>query len=183
VSPELAELCESKTPLALTDQRGGELGELSGDDVLRATCAPESDGPEAVYTVNVTEPSLLVARVAGVSAGTLGDPVISLRELCDAPSTELACSARGYDSTDPYLIPPNPAELRVPLNPPVDPVTGEGVGQYTLIVDGVEVGESANYQLDVELRPLAPPPVNENCDRVTALELLEGVAVVEASFD
>ena len=183
VSPELAELCETKTPLAITDRRGGELGELSGESVLRASCAPESDGPEAIYTVNVTEPSLLVARVAGVPAGTLGDPVISLREQCDRETSEIACSARGYDSSNPYVIPPNPAVLRAPLNPPVDPVTGQGIGQYTLILDGVSVGEQPNYQVDVELRPLAPPPINEDCARVTALEFSDGVSVVESSLD
>ena len=182
VSPELSELCESKTPLMLTDQRGGELGELSGEDVIAASCAP-SDGPEAVYTVNVTSPSLMVARVAGVPAGTLGDPVISLREQCDRETSELACSARGYDANNPYVTPPNPAVLRAAITPPVDPVTGEGVGQYTLIIDGVNVGNQPNYQVDVELRPLAPPPVNDTCDRIATLELEEGVGVVEASLD
>lgn len=183
VSPELSELCETKTPLAITDQRGGELGELSGEDTLAATCAPNSDGPEAVYTVNVTTPSLMVARVAGVPAGTLGDPVISLREQCDRETSELACSARGYDPNNPYMVPPNPAVLRAAITPPVDPVTGEGIGQYTLIIDGVNVGDQPNYQVDVELRPLAPPPVNEDCARVATLDLTDGVGVIEASLD
>jgi hypothetical protein len=183
VSPELADLCDAKQILMISDNRGGDSGTLSGDDVLRASCAPNSNGPEMVYTVNVTEPSLIVATVSGSSAGSFGDPVLSLRGQCDQDNSEIACSARGYDVNNPFIIPPNPAVLRAALVPPVDPVTGEGVGQYSLIVDGEDVGDDPRYQLDVQLRPLAPPPINENCDRVSELNLIDGVAVVETSLD
>jgi hypothetical protein len=133
--------------------------------------------------VNVTQPTLLIARIAGSPAGTLGDPVISLRAQCDQNNSEIACSARGYDVNNPYIIPPNPAVLRAPLVPPVDPVTGEGIGQYTLILDGNRVGDDPRYQLDVELRPLSPPPVNETCDRVSELLFTDGVAVADTSLD
>ena len=183
VSPELADLCEEKQLLMITDNRGGDSGTLSGDDVLRASCAPNSDGPEMVYTVNVTEPSLMVARVSGSPAGSLGDPVLSLRGQCDQDNSEIACSARGYDVNNPFIIPPNPAVLRAALVPPVDPVTGEGIGQYSLILDGETVGDDPRYQLDVELRPLAPPPLNENCDRISELMFVDGVAVAETNLD
>ena len=183
VSPELAALCEDSIQLALSEGRGGDSGTLSGEDHLRASCAPNSDGPELVYTINVTEPSLVIATVAGSSAGTLGDPVISLRARCDQENSEIACSARSYDTNNPYIIPPNPATLRAAVVPPVDPVTGEGVGQYSLILDGNRVGDDPQYQLDIELRPLSPPPVNEDCDRELEIELSDGVGVVELSLD
>ncbi len=183
VSPALAELCGASERLTLEQQRAGALGELQGDDVLRATCAPDSDAPERAYSVDVTAPSLLVARVSGVSAGTLGDPVLSLRGQCDQSTSELACSARSFDVNNPFITPPNPAVLRAALNPPVDPVTGVAAGRYTLIVDGVAAGERPSFQVDVELRPLAPPPVNDSCDRVEELSFVDGVAVVEASLD
>ena len=183
VSPELAALCGEIESLMITDSRGGNSGTLTGEDTLRASCAGDSDGPEQVYSVNVTQPTLLIARIAGSPAGTLGDPVISLRAQCDQNNSEIACSARGYDVNNPYIIPPNPAVLRAPLVPPVDPVTGEGIGQYTLILDGNRVGDDPRYQLDVELRPLSPPPVNETCDRVSELLFTDGVAVADTSLD
>jgi|GEM_PF-1557943 len=183
VSPALAGLCGAAERLTLEQQRGGALGELQGDDVLRASCAPDSDSPERAYSVDATAPSLLVARVSGVSAGTLGAPVLSLRAQCDQSSSELACSARSFDVNNPFITPPNPAVLRAPLNPPVDPVTGVAAGRYTLLVDGVVAGERPSFQVDVELRPLAPPPVNDTCERVEALAFVGGVAVVEASLD
>ena len=183
VSPELAALCEDSINLSLSDSRGGDSGTLSGDDTLRASCSPESDGPELIYTINVTEPSLVIATVAGSAAGTLGDPVISLRSRCDQENSEIACSARSYDTSNPYIIPPNPATLRAAVVPPIDPVTGEGVGQYSVILDGNRVGDDPQYQLDIELRPLAPPPVNESCDRETEIELADGVGVAEVSLD
>ena len=158
VSPALASLCGGAERLTLEQQRGGALGDLAGEDVLRATCAPESDAPERAYSVDVTAPSLLVARVSGVSSGTLGDPVLSLRAQCDQSASELACSARSFDVNNPFITPPNPAVLRAPVNPPVDPVTGLAAGRYTLLVDGVAAGERPSFQIDVELRPLAPPP-------------------------
>ena len=181
VSPELAALCEDSLSLSLTDRRGGDSGTLSGDDSLRASCAPDSDGPELVYTLNVTEPSLVIATVAGSAAGTLGDPVISLRSQCDQESSEIACSARSYDANNPYIIPPNPATLRAAVIPPVDPVTGEGIGQYSIILDGNRVGDDPQYQLDIELRPLSPPPVNEDCSREQEIDLIDGVGVAEVS--
>jgi hypothetical protein len=183
VSPALANLCGAAERVALEQGRGGALGELEGDDVLRATCAPDSDAPEAAYHVDVTAPSLLVASVSGLPTGTLGDPVLSLRSRCDQATSELACSAGTFDVSNPFITPPNPATLRAPIIPPVDPVTGEGVGRYTVIVDGVSAGERPELQLNVELRPLSPPPVNETCARVEALTFESGVAVVEASLD
>ena len=183
VSPDLAELCGESLILTQNDGRGGDSGTLEGSDTLRASCAPDSDGPEQVYTINITEPSLVIATVAGSSAGTLGDPVISLRAQCDQENSEIACSARSYNTSTPYLIPPNPAVLRAPVTPPIDPVTGEGIGQYSIILDGNRVGDDPRYQLDVELRPLASPPVNEDCNRVTELSFDEGVSVANVSLD
>jgi hypothetical protein len=156
---------------------------LSGNNALTASCAPESNGPENVYHVDVTSPSLLVARLSGLAAGTLGDPVLSLRSQCDQNNSETACSARSYDLNNPFVIPPNPAILRAPLNPEPDPVTGMVASRYTLVVDGVEVGEEPNFQLNIELRPLAAPPINDRCDRVTALSFTEGLSVVDAYLD
>jgi len=183
VSPDLAQLCEGAEPISLEQGRGGVVGALSGSDVLRASCASDSDSAELAYTVDVTNPSLLVARVSGLPSGTLGDPVISLRARCDQTTSELACSAQSYDVTNPFVSPPNPAVLRAPVVPPVDPVSGESGGRYTLLVDGVRAGDSPEFQVDVELRPLAPAPDNDRCDQVTELSFNEGVAVVEASLD
>jgi hypothetical protein len=183
VSPEVAALCETSEVIAINNFRGSATGELMGSDVLRSTCEPNSDGQERVYTFNVTEPSLVVAQVNGLPVGTLGDPVISLRATCEQQNTELACSAKTYDPSNPYIAPPNPATLRTPITPPVDPVTGQGIGQYTLIVDGVDTGDLPSYQVEVQLRPLAPPPINETCERIQALTLENGVAVVNANLD
>lgn len=183
VSPELAELCLSSEAISLDRGRGGVIGTLEGSDILRTSCAQESDGAEKMYTVDVITPSLLVARVAGLPSGTLGDPVISIRERCDLSSSELACSAQSYDETNPFLTPPNPAILRTPVIPPIDPITGEEGGRFTLLVDGVHVGDQPVFQVDVELRPLAPVPLNDRCDAVEELNFEEGVIVVEASLD
>jgi hypothetical protein len=184
VSPELATLCDTSEHIDLEQNRGTNLGELSGViDVLRASCAPESDASEAVYTFDVIEPSLVVARVAGLPTGTLGDPVLSLRGTCDQENSELSCSSSTYDPNLPFFAQPNPAQLRAPIIPPIDPVTGRGIGRYTLIVDGINVGETPSYQVDIELRPLAPPPVNDTCDRPFMLAFQEGVAVMEGYLD
>lgn len=183
VSPELAGLCDGGEAITLDRGRGGVIGSLDGEDLLRASCAPDSDGAERVYTVDVTGPSLLVARVSGLTTGTLGDPVISLRSRCDQSTSELACSARSFDATNPFLTPPNPAVLRTPVIPPVDTATGEEGGRYTLVLDGITTGAQPEFQVDVELRPLAPPPLNDTCDQVEELSFTDGVAVVEASLD
>ena len=183
VSPELAALCEESERIELNEGRGGAFGTLSGEGLLAPSCS-EADGPEVAHDVVVREPTLLVARLAGVASGTLGAPTISLRGRCDQGSSELACAAATRQVDDPFVPQLNPVSLRAPIIPPVDPVTGEGAGLYTLILDGSSVGEEPSYQLDVELRPLAPSPLNDRCGE--AEEILfddDGVAVLEASLD
>ena len=183
VSPEVASLCGQAEEIALDGRRGGATGTLTGMSSLKLSCA-NSDGPEKAYYFDVTEPSLLVARVAGIASGTLGAPVVSIRSQCEQSSSELSCSDQSIDFNNPYLSLPSPAILRAPINPPVDPITNQVGGRYTLIVDGVEVGDTPSYQVDLELRPLAPVPVNDRCDRASALNIPnDGVLVFQGNLD
>ena len=183
VSPELGALCDEATRLDITRGRGNITGSLERNSTLSATCAPNSDGGEDVYTIEVTEPQLLVARLAGLPNGTLGDPVLSVRGRCDQPSSERTCVSTTRDILNPFLVKPNPVVARTPVFPERDPVTGLSISRYTLIVDAIEQGDSPSYQLDVELRPLAPAPLNDSCDTEQELIFVDGVSVVEASLD
>ncbi len=182
VSPQVATLCGQSQQIEIDGRRGSDVGTLSGDNHISLSCA-NSNGPEKAYYFNVTEPSLVVARVAGVASGTLGAPVLALKSECEL-GTEIACSEQSIDFNNPYISLPNPAILRAAVNPPVDPISNQSFGTYTLIVDGIDVGDTPSYQVDIELRPLAPAPINDRCERASELQIpADGVLSFQGNLD
>lgn len=189
VSPEIRSLCGNAEPLPLAG------GAVDIDDVLpdSAAASPrcasrEADGGEKVYTITVDDdeqagcaqnpcvypPVMLTARVRGLPTGTLGDPVVSLRAACEDNDSEIACADDSLDPADPLFPRINPAVVRVPITEP---------GDYTLIVDGVAVGDDPEFDLSVDVAPLAVAPPNETCDEAPVLDLLGGVAEVGANLE
>ncbi|MEZ4465411.1 MAG: hypothetical protein R3F43_13275 [bacterium] len=107
VSPEVLALCRAAEPVRLDAEGvGTDNGQLEDTDVMSPACAPgRADGGEAVYSVEIAQPSLLVARATGLGRGTLGDPVISLRQSCESANSELACSTGMREPAEPGLLP------------------------------------------------------------------------------
>ena len=177
-SRALAELCSAAEQSPTTIDVGGTTqltGELGEEDVFDASCAAgERDGGEGVHVVDVLRPGLLVARVAGRAGGTLGDPVLSVRGECASALSELACVDDGVDPEAPGAGGPGPTEVRLPL---------EQAGAVTIAVGGIAPGERPTYALDVEVRPLSAPPMNEDCDRAADIVLVNGVANLVANLD
>ncbi len=188
VSPEVRALCGNAEPLPLAG------GAVLTDDVLpdNAVASPQcagrdADGGEKVYTIIIDDPDvadcaqnpcvhppvMLTARAAGLPGGTLGDPVISLRTACEDNDSEVACADDSPDPADPLFPRINPAVLRLPVTAP---------GEYTLIVDGVDVGETPEFELSVDAAPLAAPPPNDTCEDAPPLDLLGGVAEVAVNL-
>lgn len=177
VSPEVTALCRGADTLRLDGEgAASDTGRVDDeDDVLSPTCAsPRANAGEVLYTVEVPNPSLLVARVTGLGTGTLGDPVLSVRGACESANSELACSTGFRDPADPGQPQTNPAELRVPVEP----------GTYTLVVDGVDPGARGDFRLDVEARRLAIPPNNDACEDAGELALDDdGTARASVNLD
>ncbi|MBU1431555.1 hypothetical protein KKF91_13515 [Myxococcota bacterium] len=135
---------------------------LEGTHALTASCGA-SDGPEGVYPFSIDQPQLLVARVTGRASGSLGDPILSVRQSCPLSATELACASNYYEPDNPLFPILNPVELRVGL---VEP------GDYTLIVDGnMPIGERADYALEAELLPLPAAPAHNTCQAAQVVAL------------
>lgn len=176
VSPEVQSICRQADVIRLAgDGTGSDQASLADDDVLSPACAsPRADGGEAVYTVEVAAASLLVARATGLGAGTLGDPVLSLRRTCESANSELACATGFRSPADPALPQANPAEIRAAVEP----------GTYTLVVDGVAPGRRPDFRLDVEARRLAARPANDGCEDARPIELdRNGAARVNVALD
>ena len=175
-SREVAAFCDGAEVLSL--DAGGTAhvsGRLPEEDLLTPSCGSANlDGGEVAYALTVDQPKLLVARITGEAGGTLGDPMISVRSDCGSPNGELACNDDRFEPGAPFLIEANPAEIRVPL---------EAAGTVTIIVDGTSPGERPDYRLDVEVLPLATPPVNDRCDGAVALELQDGLGRIRVSLD
>ncbi len=179
--------------IALCD--GGEVAELDGDGTFVADgrtlpdedslLAPRctggrADGAEAVYHVDgLRAGTMLIARVTGLPGGTLGDPVVSVRQECLRANTEVGCAEGTVEPENPLLPQPNPAEVRVPV---VEcPEDGPCA---TVVVDGIDPAASPDYRLELRTRPLQAAPRNDHCMDAIALELDEdGVAEVTPSLD
>lgn len=166
VSPGVVTMCRNAEPVGLDgDNRLSETGRLSSDeddDATSPSCAADrADAGEDAFNINIPESSLLIARLRGTAAGSLGDPVLSLRGDCESAETELACATGWFDPGAPALIEPNPAELRVPVQ----------AGDYTIILDGIDPGNRAQYALEVSTRRLAARPDNDGCGDAEPIEL------------
>ena len=150
-------------------------GRLAADDTIVASCGdPQSGAGEAIYTVTVDAPHLLVARVTGAAEGTLGDPLLSARTVCSSAAAEVACNDDRPDPESPFLAQANPAEIRVPI---------EQAGTVSLIVDGTSPGARPDFGLDAQLLPLAAPPVNDRCAGATDIALLDGLGRIRVNLD
>lgn len=188
ISPEVRALCGAAEPLPLAGGAVTTDDALPDNGVATPQCADRvADGGEKVYTITVDDPEqagcaqnpcvyppvMLTARAAGLPSGTLGDPVLSLRTTCADNDSEVACADDSPDPADPLFPRINPAVLRMPVTAP---------GDYTLIVDGVAVGDDPEFELSVDVAPLAAPPPNDSCDDAPTLDLLGGVAEVAANL-
>ena len=180
VPSDLIELCENASPLALQNGEASAQAQLGLENTFSPICAADrADGGEAIYTVTFDDgaqlPTLLVAEVEGIVGGTLGDPVVSVRSACGDASTEIACSTGQRDPADPGFTQRTPATVRVPITE---------LGTYSVMVDGINVGERPNYRVNVETTALAVRPENDTCD--TAAELAfnpDGVTVFGVNLD
>lgn len=100
-----------------------------------ALCAPDTTGPEHVYTLDVTARTGVVIDTEGARAGF--DAVLSLRRTCEDIRTELLCdNDSGRDATP---------LVRAMLDP----------GRYALIVDALSA-MSGSYSL--RARSFTPAP-------------------------
>ena len=169
-----AEAPERRTSLDLSGSTT-LTGSLGVDDLLDASCAAgERDGGEAIHVVDVLRPGLLIARVVGRAGGTLGDPVLSVRGQCTSALSELACVDDGLDPEAPGSGRPGPTEIRVAL---------QQAGSVALVVGGIAPGARPEYELSVELLPLAGAPQNETCLSALPVNLVNGAAALVANLD
>lgn len=173
VNPDVVRLCQFASPIEVDDVTSGVLAD-DDEDRLSPSCALDrADGGEAAYLVTINDPSLLIARAHGTADGSLGDPVLSLRGNCESANSEMACATGWYDPGAPLLIEPNPAEIRVPVQP----------GDYTLIVDGTGPGNRPRFDLEVITRRLSARPGNDTCDTAEPIELTNGRARIRVNLD
>lgn len=173
VSPDVVQLCRRREALGLDTLTNGRL-EDEDEDVLNPACAGSvANGGDVAYTVEIGGPSLLVARVQGDPGGSLGDPVISVRRDCESANSEIACAGGWYDPGAPGLIEPNPAEIRVPVD----------AGEYTVIVDGADIGNRPTFNLEVSTRSLAARPDNDSCEAATPIALENGQQRLRLNLD
>lgn len=155
-APDLA--CAQATPLQAAVALAGDNG--AGPDGLHASCSVEQlwDLPEAAYRIHLDEPASVRVRL-------LNNPhpgSLSLRTLCGAAASELAC-AQG-------------ADLEIGAAP---------AGDLWLVADGFVPpgGGSAAYELLLTLGPPQGPPPGDTCAAPLALPVDErGRAVAQASF-
>ncbi len=189
VSTEAQALCRLAAPLQLNGGTAEVTDELEDESAASPLCvaAGGADGGEKVFTITVDDPDvpgcaqnpclyppfLLTARVEGVAGGTLGDPVVSLRRTCADGASEMACADDTPDPRDPIRAQINPSVIRVPVTEP---------GEHALIVDGIAVGNSADFTLQVIAENLPNPPPNETCADAPLIDLLGGVAEVPANL-
>lgn len=161
--------------------------ELEDDNDFFPLCAPQADGPEAIYHFDDLEPgSMLVARAIGLPNGTLGDPVVSIRNDCTRANSEIGCSDDVIEPDQPLLRQPNPAVARAAVLecPRQDCADEDNCHCASVIVDGIAAGNAPNFRLEVETRPLRPPPQNDVCDDAQVLDLGElGAAGATPSLD
>ena len=170
----MVRLCRGAGPIAVNGApTSGQLADDDEDELSPSCALDRADAGEAVYLLAIEEPSLLIARARGTADGSLGDPVLSLRGDCESANSELGCATGWYDPGAPALIEPNPAELRVAVQP----------GPYALIVDGAGPGNRPRFQLEVITRRLSPRPGNDSCDSPEPIVLTDGSARVRVNLD
>ncbi|MCA9540689.1 MAG: hypothetical protein KC620_17440 [Myxococcales bacterium] len=190
VSPAVRSLCGLATPMPLPNGTGTVNAALPDEEsVLSPRCArTPADGGEAIYTVTIDDPEgddcaqdpcifppvLLTARLEGEPAGTLGDPVVSIRGTCEDSSTEMACADDTVEPLDPLFLRTGPAVARTPIYLP---------GDYSVIVDGTDPGGTPSYRLQVSAAQLAAAPRNDTCGDASPIALRNGVAEVSANLD
>lgn len=190
VSPDTQALCRNAEILPLDGGAVTINDRLGAASVASASCVSggaNADGGEIVYTLTVDDPAvagcaqnpclypplLLTARVEGLAGGTLGDPVVSIRRTCADSGSEVACADDTQDPRDPQSPQLNPAVVRLPVTEP---------GEYTIIVDGLAIGDRPDYRLQVDAAPLAAPPPNDTCAQAPPLDLVGGVAEVTVNL-
>jgi hypothetical protein len=120
------------------------MGTLRGPSMnMTTSCTTDlgTQGPEALYRLNVTERTGVILRTTAAT-----NTVLAIRRLCDDPVTEVACNNDGP-------MPPN-ATLRAILDP----------GSYYVLVDVYAFGIGGDYTLSLETFT-APP--NGTCASAT----------------
>lgn len=170
-------LCESAESLSLSGQGGSITQQLNrvNQGVTSPLCAGGSaDGGERLYTFTVETPQLVRVRAKGAEGGSLGQPVVSLRQDCLRADSEKACATGQRRAVDPAFEMPNPAVLRAALTAP---------GEYTVLVDGIAQGDNPQFTLDVEMQPLAGRLPNDTCATAESLVVRPGMQEFEVSLD
>jgi hypothetical protein len=134
---------------------------LPGDTTRAKNDATGCDGtgPELVYSLQLSEPRQLIAKVTPF-AGSRLKPVIYLRRemYCDSNllRDQLFCSGAGQAGF--------PAQFQVPRLE---------AGRYYLFVDGRQ-GSSGAFDLAIEVSAPPLPPANDTCAMPTVLSLASG---------
>jgi hypothetical protein len=135
---------------------GNVLGTTSGTSYLMASCDTSfsGSGPEAAWLLQV--PAIANVTASTANPGTSFNTTLSLRDVCDDPSTELACASA--------------ASLGQTIN-----ATSLLPGSYFILVDGRDLA-AGSYELSVTGTILAGQPCDPSwlrfsCEATTACEV------------
>jgi hypothetical protein len=165
------------TTRALTVPRSEVAGVLVGpsrNDSTGCTGDRKTGGPEAMYTLDLAERSLLELEVISNL-----DTVIAVRRACHDPLSELACNDN--PGADVPAVPPDAGpgdagvaanrdgRLRVVLDP----------GSYFVLVDeAAAFGVGGDFVLRASV---TPPPLQTSCE--TALPIMDGTVLEAQELD
>jgi hypothetical protein len=158
------DVCSTALPLLLPANGVGVVsvqGDTSGASPDALGCG--GTGNDLVYTLQLTAPRRVAARVTPLAGSTLR-PSVYLRQVnrCDseALADQLGCAIAPTAGAV--------ASLTAPSLP---------AGLYYLWVDGAQ-GTAGAFDLTVELQAAPPPPTNDLCQGAIALPLATGVVTV-----
>jgi len=126
--PALADVCRQARPLAGQKVTGSLTGAF---DHVRASCADEAKGPDALHRLDVTQR----ARVRVIVHSDDFSPVVHLRKTCTDDKTEVGCSDSGAKSEDATFV------------GIIDP------GAYTVFADSSDKAARGRYTIEAELVP------------------------------
>jgi hypothetical protein len=159
--PPANDTCAGATELPFTNGKASVTGTLLAATATTAGSCGGSSTPDVVYKVTTTSPKSLTAKMTPLTAFYA---TLYVRKVCDSTASqdELGCDA-------PYS---GPAQVALSTLP---------AGTYFIWVDG-DLSQFGDYQLDVTLGDVVPPPANDTCSAPQVLDLASGSATAQGNL-